>query len=55
MKKIKCPLCQKPMDPNRSFCFRCARSYEALVRRYNDGFSIILWAAKRAWKFARKS
>ena len=26
-------------------------SYEALVRRYNDGFSIILWSAKRAWKF----
>ena len=56
----RCVVCHEPGEPGAigrsaiQLCEECGKSYDRLNRKDDTTAGLIVWAATRAWKFARR-
>ena len=55
----RCAICQRrgtSKERLAAMCAECGRSYDRFARRDDDGSmsAVILWAVRRAWRFANR-
>lgn len=56
MKPSRCIVCREPITPGGlALCAACRRSYDRAVAMDASAWHLVLWAAGRAWRAARKA
>lgn len=49
---MKCAVCERPVELHRLLCQACLRSYERMTRGDVTFGATVVWAARRARRFA---